>query len=165
MSDLSTQARALFRNPLTWLVATAVILSLYVARPVIEGDLPAAPIVALAALSITVAVIGVGWASVVLCTKFLPNPLSGVALLFLLLAVTHLLLPRLGAGVLWIAFHFVIIPIFCAVLGVRCLVVAFRQKSVNTLLLFAAALIPFAVLGITLYDPQWVVRFLSLKLN
>lgn len=49
---------ALLHSPLTWLVALAVILLLYVARPVIEGDLPAAPIVALAALSIAVAVIG-----------------------------------------------------------------------------------------------------------
>jgi hypothetical protein len=164
MPGLPPRVRVLLRNPLTWLVALAVMLSLYVAEPVIGGDLAAAPIVVLAAVSIAVAVIGVGWALVLVCTRFLPSPSAGIALLFLLLAFTHLLLPRIGAGVVWIAFHFVIIPIFCVVLGVRCLMLGFRQRSVNALLL-GLALIPLTVLGITLYDPQWIVRFLNIRLD
>ena len=155
----------IFRKPTTWITIVAAALSVYVMWPVIEGDLEAAPITAIAAITLSAAVVSFGWLSEQLYRRgVLRSPSNGILFITGIMVFTYLILPILGASPLWIAFHFVILPILCAILGIRYFI-ALLQTRRSYGMLVVVNLICMLTLAATLYEPRWPMLIFGIRFD
>ena len=139
-------------------------LSLYVSLPMFQGNPQMLPWVTIALVGIGAFVALVFVPSYVLLTAVASNPFTGLAMLTILLLVTHLVLPRIGLGVMWIGLHFAVIPLFSSILLIRFVTAGLREvQGVARLPLFLGALFPLAVLALTIVNPAWITSLISIK--
>jgi hypothetical protein len=116
-------------------VIVFVCLSIYVMLPAMRGESSsyAWPWICVAVVAIAVATALIYVPTAVVVMRVMPNPWVGLLMLGILLVAIYVVIPY-SIVLLWIPLRFVMLPMYSALLAVRCVTVGLRPGAGRLLL-------------------------------